>query len=350
MQAKCLTGKESFNILHRFQAPGERDKMQMQDVFALYEQDLKRTEAFMQEYLHSEVDVIPAVIRHLLGSGGKRFRPLLLLASASACGYAGEARFAMAAIIEFIHTATLLHDDVVDHADRRRGRVAANNIWGNAASILVGDFLYSRSFRIMTDAGNLPIMALLSKTTNAMAEGEVFQLVRSRDAGLREEEYLTIIERKTAVLIAAACTIGALLAAAGQQCTEALRRFGICVGLAFQITDDALDYEAREGELGKAVGKDFQEGKFTLPVIHALRTCSQAERALITAAFAGQGEGEELRERVMAIVRRHGGLTYARARAAAYIQEGKEHLALLPASQARDALAAAADFVLLRRL
>jgi octaprenyl-diphosphate synthase len=325
------------------------DEMRIQDVFALYERDLKRTEAFMEECLHSEVTLIPTVIRHLTDSGGKRFRPLLLLASASACGYAGEDRYAMAAMIEFMHTATLLHDDVVDHADMRRGRASANHIWGNAASILVGDFLYSRAFRIMTDAGNLAIMALLSRTTHTMAEGEVFQLVRSGDAGLGEEEYISIIERKTAILIAAACAVGALLAEAGAERTEALRRYGMCVGSAFQITDDTLDYEARKGEFGKAIGKDLEEGKFTLPVIHALRSCSPAERELVTAAFAGRSEGDDPRGQVVEIVRRHGGLAYARDKAAAYVREARDVLAILPASPGREALTTVAGYVLERR-
>jgi len=245
--------------------------VQIQDVFSYYGDELRRVEECMERHLRSEVNLIPEIIYHLLGSGGKRFRPLLLLATSALCGYKGERHYSLSAVVEFIHTATLLHDDVIDHAQIRRGKVSANNIWGNAASVLVGDFLYSKSFKLMTEDGNIAVLKLLSTTTNTMSEGEVFQLVKAGDINLTEKEYLFIIEKKTSTLISAACAVGGILGNASDAKIEALTRFGMRLGSAFQITDDTLDYTANEGEFGKAIGKDLEEGKITLPLIRTLK-------------------------------------------------------------------------------
>lgn len=252
--------------------------MNMTDVLRRYEPDLKQVEEHLGKYLHSEVPFIPQVINHLITSGGKRFRPLMLLASADLCGYRGERRYPLSAVIEFIHTATLLHDDVVDGAETRRGKPSANNVWGNAAVVLVGDFLYSRSFTLMTRDGDLAIIKLISETTNTMAEGEVFQLLKCGDVGITEEDYFTLIEKKTAVLIAAACAVGGLTAGTTLDRVEALRGFGHAMGLAFQLTDDTLDYVAAEKEFGKAIGMDIKEGKITLPLIRTLARCTAGEK------------------------------------------------------------------------
>ncbi len=262
--------------------------MQIQDVFSVYKKDLQEVEQYLNKYITSDVKLIPEVSHHLIGSGGKRFRPLLLLICAGLCGYKGNNRFPMAAVMEFIHTATLLHDDVIDQAIIRRGKTSANNIWGNAASVLVGDFLYSKSFTLMTEIGNIAILKLMSEVTNVMSEGEVFQLMKCGDVKMTEEEYLTIIEKKTAVLISAACACGAILGSASEEQISALTQFGRNIGMAFQITDDTLDYMAKEKEFGKSIGKDLEEGKITLPLIYALKQCTAKERKIIKELIVGK--------------------------------------------------------------
>jgi octaprenyl-diphosphate synthase len=324
--------------------------MQIQDVFRHYGDDLKRVEEHMEMYLRSDVYLIPEVIHYIIGSGGKRFRPLLLLASSSLCGYRGEKRYPLSAVIEFIHTATLLHDDVIDAAETRRGKTSANNVWGNAASVLVGDFLYSKSFKLMTDHGNLAIIKLLSETTNTMSEGEVFQLVKRGDINIAEKEYLSIIEKKTAILISAACAVGGVLGDAPDIQIEALTRFGMRLGSAFQITDDTLDYVAEEAELGKAIGKDLEEGKMTLPLIRTLKKCNPEERRLIKRVIENRERtGQDMAD-VMSLIHRYDGINYSLNKAKAYIDEGKGFLESFEASEARDALLAISDYIVERRL
>jgi octaprenyl-diphosphate synthase len=324
--------------------------MQLQDVFNYYGDDLKRVEALMDLHLRSDVDIIPEVIGHLIGSGGKRFRPLLLLVAADLCRYRGEHRYALAAVIEFIHTASLLHDDVVDEAKTRRGRTSANNIWGNSASILIGDYLYSKAFKLMSEANNLAVIKLLSTTSNTMAEGEVFQLVKCGDVRMTEKDYFSIIEKKTAVLISAACAIGGLLAGAAEEKVEALTRFGMRLGQAFQITDDTLDYVAREEEFGKAVGKDLQEGKLTLPLIYCLKKSSSHEKGLIKKVIEAKQADAETVHAIMSLVKRHKGIDYALEKAKLFIDEGKGFLAGFPDADARAAFFAIADYVISRNI
>jgi len=327
-----------------------RMKMQIAEVFQYYAHDLKHVDAYMDSQMQSEVEIIPEIIRHLIGSGGKRLRPLLLLASASLCGYNGERRYYMAAVIEFIHTATLLHDDVIDHAQIRRGKVSANNIWGNAASVLVGDFLYSKSFSLMAEQGNLEIIKLLSSATNAMSEGEVFQLVKCGDIKITEEEYLTIIEKKTAILIAAACAVGGMLSNVPQEQIQALIRFGTMLGSAFQITDDTLDYMAEEEQFGKAIGKDLQEGKVTLPLIRTLQVCTPEEGVAVKTFVEQVNEGRQAVKDIVAVIRKYDGIEYALNKAKAYIEEGKACLDSFAASDAKRTLVTIADYVVERRL
>ncbi len=320
----------------------------IQEVFKRYSDDLLQVEHTMERHLRSEVNLIPEVIQHLIGSGGKRFRPLLLLVTSDLCGYRGPRRYTLSAVIEFIHTATLLHDDVIDQAETRRGRTSANNIWGNAASVLVGDFLYSQAFRLMAADGDLAILQLLSGTTNTMSEGEVFQLVKCGDAGLTEQDYLTIIEKKTSVLMAATCATGGILGQAGPEATQALQRVGMALGSAFQITDDTLDYVAREEEFGKAIGKDLAEGKITLPLIYALSRCSAEEKRraedLLRAREEG-GAGE-----ILDLIQKYGGIWYAQERARRFIEEARAALFTFPNGPARAALSSVADYVIGRRL
>lgn len=311
---------------------------------------MKRVEEHMEMYLRSEVYLIPEVIHYIIGSGGKRFRPLLLLAASSLCGYRGEKRYPLAAVIEFIHTATLLHDDVIDAADTRRGKVSANNVWGNAASVLVGDFLYSKSFKLMTDHGNIAIIKLLSETTNTMSEGEVFQLVKRGDINITEKEYLSIIEKKTAILISAACALGGILGSAPEIQVEALTRFGMRLGSAFQITDDTLDYVAEQEEFGKAIGKDLEEGKMTLPLIRTLKKCAPEEKSLIRRVIENHDRSAQDMADIVSLIHRYDGINYSLNKAKTCIDEGKGFLEAFDPSEAREALMAISDYIIERRM
>lgn len=322
--------------------------MQMHDVFNYFENDLKRAGEYMETYLQSEVKLIPEIVHHLIGGGGKRFRPLLLLAAAELCGYSGERRYPLAAVIEFIHTATLFHDDVVDHAETRRGRIAANRIWGNEASVLIGDFLYSKSFKLMTEDGSMDILRLVSMTTNMMSEGEVFQLMKAGDIGTTEEEYLSIVEKKTAILISAACAMGGIVAEAGQEKIDALARFGMGLGAAFQITDDTLDYVGNEEEFGKAIGQDISDGKMTMPLIRTLKKCSGEERSLIEKGV--KYRNGDSAAAIMALINRYDGIPYSLLRAKECVEEAKGFLEPFASSDAKTALFAVAEYVVGRRV
>jgi octaprenyl-diphosphate synthase len=324
--------------------------MQMQDVFQRYANDLKRVEERMDVHLRSKIDLIPEIIQHLIGGGGKRFRPLLLLICSEICGYKGEKCYTLSAVIEFIHTATLLHDDVIDQAETRRGKVSANYVWGNAASVLVGDFLYSKSFKLMADEDNLAIIKLMSATTNVMSEGEVFQLVKCGDIDITEEEYLTIIEKKTSILMAAACASGAILGNAPPEQIDALARFGLRLGSAFQITDDTLDYTAQRDEFGKAIGKDLEEGKMTLPLIYTLKKCTPDEKDRIRKIIETRGSNEKAIQDILAVIQQYNGISAALNKAKSYIDEGKASLASFENSEAKTALLTIADFIMERRI
>ena len=323
--------------------------MQIQDVFQRYSDDLNRVEECMETCLRSDVRLIPQIIHHIIGSGGKRFRPLLLLAAADLCGYRGDRRDGMSVVIEFVHTATLLHDDVIDNAEIRRGSVSANNIWGNAASVLVGDYLYSTAFKLMTADGNLAIMKLVSQTTNTMSEGEIFQLVKCGKISLTEKEYLSIIEKKTSLLISTACAVGGILGNAPAAQIEALTRFGMRLGSAFQITDDTLDYVAQEEDFGKAVGKDLAEGKITLPLIWVLKHCSAPEKNLIKKVVQHKEEGTDRLLDIVALIHKYDGVNYALAKAKAYIEDGENLLAIFPDYDAKTSLLTISQYIIERR-
>src|ERR1041384_4090652 len=243
-------------------------------------EDMKRVEALIDERLASDVPLVRQVASYIVASGGKRLRPALLLLACGAAGYRGEPRFALAAVVEFIHTATLLHDDVVDESELRRGQRTANAAFGNAASVLVGDFLYSRAFQMMVEAGDMRVMGVLAEATNTIAGGEVLQLMGSHDPEVDEERYLDVIRRKTAKLFEAAGRLGGVLARSAPAVEAGLADYGMHVGTAFQVIDDVLDYSGDEATIGKSLGDDLAEGKPTLPLIYAMR-CGSAEQAAL---------------------------------------------------------------------
>ncbi|HZH43299.1 MAG TPA: polyprenyl synthetase family protein [Lysobacter sp.] len=292
---------------------------------ALAREDMAAVDALIRRRLASDVVLINQIAEYIVGAGGKRLRPMLLLLAAGALGHRGADAHQLAAVVEFIHTATLLHDDVVDESDLRRGRRTANAVWGNAASVLVGDFLYSRSFQLMVELDRMEVMRILADTTNAIAEGEVLQLLHVRNPDTDEAAYLRVIERKTAVLFAAATRLGALLAGADAATCDALHRYGLHLGYAFQIADDVLDYAADADALGKNLGDDLAEGKATLPLIHAIAHSDAATRERLR-AIVEQGDIDALPE-VVAAIRATDGLDYSRARARHYAELAEQALA-----------------------
>jgi octaprenyl-diphosphate synthase len=314
------------------------------DVQALVAADMQAVNALIRARLASDVVLVNQVAEHLVGGGGKRLRPLLHLVAARAAGYRGRDQVALAAVIEFIHTATLLHDDVVDESDLRRGRETANAVWGNAASVLVGDFLYSRSFQMMVELDRMRVMRILADTTNRIAEGEVLQLLNIGNPDTDEAAYLNVIERKTAVLFAAATRLGAVLAElpAGEE--EALAKYGLDLGFAFQIADDVLDYVSDAGTLGKNVGDDLAEGKPTLPLIYAIARSAPAEAGKLKRAIT-EGGRDALAD-VLAAIEGTGALERSRERAHAYAHSARDALNTLPRSDARDALETLADYAI----
>jgi len=283
---------------------------------ALARTDMAAVDALIRRRLASDVVLINQVAEYIIGAGGKRLRPMLLLLAAGSLGHGGPDAHQLAAVIEFIHTATLLHDDVVDESDLRRGRRTANAVWGNAASVLVGDFLYSRSFQLMVELDRVEIMRILADTTNLIAEGEVLQLLHVRNPDTDEAAYLRVIERKTAVLFAAATRLGALLAGADEAVQQRLHDYGLNLGYAFQIADDVLDYTSDADTLGKNLGDDLAEGKATLPLIHAIDHSDAHVRDELRAAIE-HGDTGALPQ-VLAAIHASGGLEYSRERARGY--------------------------------
>jgi octaprenyl-diphosphate synthase len=292
------------------------------------------------------VVLVNQVAEHIVAAGGKRLRPMLLLLAARALGHGGADAHQLAAVIEFIHTATLLHDDVVDESDLRRGRKTANALFGNAASVLVGDFLYSRSFQLMVELERVPVMKILADTTNAIAEGEVLQLLHVRNPDTDEPAYLKVIERKTAVLFAAATRLGALLAGADEALQQRLYDYGMALGYAFQIADDVLDYSADEAALGKHLGDDLAEGKATLPLIHAMRHADPDTRTRLR-TIVEQGDVDAMPE-VLAAIESTGGLDYSRRRAESYAEAAQRALEGLDDNDAMAALRGLARYAVRR--
>ena len=315
-------------------------------VRALAAADMTRVDALIRTRLASDVALIHQIAEYIIGAGGKRLRPMLHVLAARAAGYHGDESVTLAAVIEFIHTATLLHDDVVDDSALRRGRKTANAVWGNAASVLVGDFLYSRAFQLMVELDRMRVMRILADTTNAIAEGEVLQLLHIGNPDTDEADYLRVIERKTAVLFAAATELGGVLAGLPAAQEQALRRYGMELGFAFQIADDLLDFVADSSTLGKNVGDDLAEGKPTLPVIYALQSAAPAQAAALRRAISSGGL--ESLDAIVAALRDSGAIERTRERARRHAAAAHAALAALPASPWREALATLADYAVER--
>lgn len=308
----------------------------MKQVAATIETEMDAVNRLILEQLHSDVGLIENIGHYIVESGGKRLRPQLVLLAAKCLGYHGDRHVRLAAIIEFIHTATLLHDDVVDVSSLRRGRPTANAQWGNAPSVLVGDFVYSRAFQLMVHLDEPRILSLLADTTNRIAEGEVLQLVHAGQSDTTETAYRDVIERKTAVLFQAATLGGAIIAGATPEQEKALADYGMALGQAFQLIDDALDYAGDSTILGKQVGDDINEGKMTLPLIHTLKHCDTEEHALISRAI--QARDGSLTAAVINAVKKHGGLEYTHEQATAASQQAMDALRGLPENPQRLAM------------
>ncbi len=308
--------------------------------------EMRAVDEVIRARLHSEVVLVRQVSEYIVGSGGKRLRPALVLLAAGACGYSGNAHYQLAAVVEFIHTATLLHDDVVDDSDLRRGRATANSLFGNPASVLVGDFLYSRAFQMMVELRNMRVMEVLANATNTIAEGEVLQLLNCNDPDLDEDGYLRVIRYKTARLFEAAGQLGAIVSQASREVEEGLARYGTHLGTAFQLIDDVLDYSGDHVQTGKNLGDDLAEGKATLPLIYAMRQGTAAQRDVIRAAIE-HGGLEEFRP-VLAAIEETGALAYSRGAADTEAQRAIASLEPLPNSPYKDSLLQLAAFAVSR--
>lgn len=320
--------------------------MSFESVKALVDHDLRQVDAVIRNRLASDVVLVNQIAEYIVGSGGKRLRPLLVVVVARACGYRGALHSEAAAIIEFIHTATLLHDDVVDGSKLRRGRDTANEVWGNEASVLVGDYVYSRSFEMMVALESMKIMAVMASATNKIAEGEVLQLLNANDPDTTEARYFEVIYRKTAKLFEAGAQIAALLAGASPSVEAAMAAYGRHLGTAFQLVDDVLDYQSNSEELGKNLGDDLAEGKPTLPLIYALRTGSEEQRVLIRRSIE-EGSIDRLAE-ITAAIESTGGLAYTARLARQEAALAIEAIAVLPDSAYKQALRELAEFAVER--
>jgi octaprenyl-diphosphate synthase len=319
----------------------------LESIRAPIAEDLREVDEVIRTRLDSDVVLIRTIAHYIVQSGGKRLRPALVLLAASAFGNQARSRHELAAVIEFIHTATLLHDDVVDESSLRRGRKTANAEFGNAASVLVGDFLYSRAFQMIVDAGSLKVMKVLADATNIIAEGEVLQLLNVHDADTDEEKYLRVIRYKTAKLFEAATQVGAILGGANAEQEKALAEYGAHLGTAFQLIDDVLDYSGDLQDTGKNIGDDLAEGKPTLPLIYVMRAGTEGERSLVRHAIEQGGKADL--EAVVAAIRRVGALDYARERAREEAAAATQRLAVLPDSGCRDSLLQLAQFSVERK-
>jgi octaprenyl-diphosphate synthase len=321
----------------------------MESVVKLIEQDLQKLELSTQKLITTRVGFIREIVTYIIKSGGKRVRPILLILAARLSGYTEDLHISYAAIIEFIHTATLLHDDVVDNAKTRRGNSTVNTVWGNESSVLVGDFLYSKSFELMAEDGNPDILRTISKACTALSEGEILELLKTSDVETTEEEYFEVIGNKTAVLFSAACEIGALLGHVSAAQRAALKNYGYDLGIAFQLKDDVLDYTSYDTILGKNVGTDLKEGKVTLPLIHALSAASERDKARARKVLEKPSMTPRDFEGVLKIIEKHGGMEYTAAMTAKHITAAKDCLNVFNASPYKDALLALADHMVERK-
>ncbi len=327
-------------IDHNLVKPSPADQL-----WTLAKSDMAAVDAIILERMDSPIGMIPDLAQHLVGAGGKRLRPLLTVSCAQMCGYEGGDHHKLAAAVEFIHSATLLHDDVVDESDLRRGRKAANLIWGNSASILVGDFLFARSFNLMVETGSLEALDILSTASSVIAEGEVQQLASLRDITITEQIYMDVIGSKTAALFAAATEVAGVISARSDAEREALRTYGQKLGLAFQLVDDALDYGGFESALGKSVGDDFREGKLTLPVIRTIAAADEAELKFWQRVIVDHDQQDVDFEKAVSLIRKAGALKSTLDLARNYAAEARRALEIFPESEWRSTLQDLADYV-----
>lgn len=325
-----------------------RKEPSLAPILSLTATAMNAVNAVILDRMQSEIPLIPALAGHLISGGGKRMRPMLTLAGAELIGYQGTRHHKLAAAVEFIHTATLLHDDVVDGSDMRRGKAAANIIFGNPATVLVGDFLFTRSFELMVEDGSLKVLKILSNASSVISEGEVDQLTAQRQIETSEERYLSIISSKTAALFAAASRIAAVVAERSEAEEQALDDYGRNLGIAFQLVDDALDYEADAAEMGKDRGDDFREGKMTLPVILAYARGTEEERLFWRAAIAGHRVSDADLAHAVELIKRHDAVNATRERARHFAERAIDALSIFPATKAREAMVEAAQFAVSR--
>jgi octaprenyl-diphosphate synthase len=327
----------------------QRDALDtLKPLLDLVAEDMGRVNGIILDKARSDVEMIPELARHLIDSGGKRMRPMLTLAAAKLCGYRGDHHVKLAASVEFMHTATLLHDDVVDESDLRRGKIAARMLWGNEASVLVGDFLLGQAFKMMVEVGSLGCLRVLSNAAVVIAEGEVFQLSIAKNTATTEDEYLAVINGKTAALFSAAAEVGAIVADRSPAEQAALRSYGKNLGLAFQLVDDALDYSGEQAKLGKSVGDDFREGKITLPVVLSFRRGNEEERAFWQRTLERGEAGEGDLDRAIGYMTKYGAIEDTIQRARHYGAMACDALAIFPASPEKSALLDAVEFCVRR--
>jgi octaprenyl-diphosphate synthase len=316
----------------------------------IIQKDLDQLEASIDELMSTRVTYIKEIVTYIIKSGGKRVRPVLVMLCSKLCGYRGKKHIPYAAIIEFIHTATLLHDDVVDNAKTRRGLSTVNTVWGNEPSVLVGDFLYSRSFELMSRDGNNEILKTISQVTTALSEGEILEIVKTADIETTEKDYYEIIGNKTAVLFGAACEIGAILGSRSASERKALKNFGYNLGIAFQLMDDVLDYTSYNDVLGKRVGTDLKEGKVTLPLIYVLENTGGKYKAYIEKVVTKQRITKRDFERVRSIIEKTGGISYTLTATEDHLKKAKKYLDIFPSSRYKTALLELADYMLRREM
>jgi octaprenyl-diphosphate synthase len=320
----------------------------LKEIVALVEDDLVKVEELFEEQVRSDVGLLAEMGRYIQQGGGKRIRPALLLLGSRLCGYRGERAILLASVVEFIHTATLLHDDIIDEATVRRGRRSVNSRWGNDITVLLGDFLYTKSMAMALSQDNLPILRLLSEVTLRMIEGEILEIERNGNLDVTEADHLDIIRRKTADLFAACLRIGAILGAVGEEKERAVASYGANLGICFQMVDDLLDFTAEEKTLGKPVANDLREGKVTLPMIFLLRKAGRPGIEKVGTVLADRGFGRVSREEIVRLAREHGALDEARALAETYAEAARRDLSGFERSPYREALEVLPDFILAR--
>ncbi len=315
----------------------------------LVKEDMDSVKKMLISSASSEVNILEDICGHILSSGGKRLRPLILLLSAKACGYKGDKHITLACVIEYIHTATLLHDDVIDHAEIRRGNSSANKLWGNQSTILAGDFFFSKAFSIAVETGNLKALKVISTAAKLIAEGETFQVSKTDDPLISEDDYIYIVKNKTAILLAAASRIGGILGNVSEEKEKALEDYGLNIGIAFQIMDDVMDYYSNENDFGKTIGKDFQEGSITLPFIAALDKSAPADRNKLIEVMQNENRDSKELAEVINIIDKYQGNAYAVKKAGQHIKKAVDALEIIAGKEQMEPLVKLSEFIMERK-